>query len=115
MTTFEDPSWDVILEQAAGPGSVANEPTGLKTPTRAKAKDIIIDVLNRDKVANRINNWVDCSDNKKLSLLTNRAHSYTSFHLRVVIHTKSTSAYLDDANTINGRNTMNSGDKPKKV
>jgi hypothetical protein len=115
VTTLEDPNCDVILEQAAGPGSAANEPTGPKTPTRAKVKDIMIDMLNLDKAANRTNNWVDCSDNKKLDLLINRAHSYTSFHLRMAIHTKNTSAYLYDANTINGRNTMNSGDKPIKV
>lgn len=115
VTTLEDPSCDVILEQAAGPGSVANEPTDPKTPTRAKAKYIMIDMLSRNKAANRIKNWVNCSDNKKLDLPTNRAHSYTSFHLRVVINTKSTSAYLYDANTINGRNAKNFSDRPKKV
>jgi hypothetical protein len=33
VTTLEDPSCDVILEQAAGPGSVANEPTDAYKPS----------------------------------------------------------------------------------
>lgn len=43
--TLDDPSCNVILEQAAGPGSVANEPAGPKIPTSTRMVDSMIDML----------------------------------------------------------------------
>lgn len=108
--TLDDPSCDVILEQAAGPGSVANEPTGPKMPTSAKTDDSMIDMLNRNEAATKISDGGDGSGNKKLPKSRNRGHTYTS---SIYIQSEA-SAYIYDANTMNGRNTIHSGDEHKE-
>lgn len=88
VMTLDDPSCEVILEQAAGPGSVANEPIGPKIPTSARMDNSMIDMLNRNKTATKINNGFDGPGNKKLPKSRNRAHIYTSLNLGVIIYTE---------------------------